>query len=164
MDPETRAPDALDAYRSPSQRVLDKEIGSLDAFCRDFIALAPFATLATASADGWPDVSPRGGAPGFVHVLDAHRLALPDRLGNNRIDSLRNIARDPRVALLFLIPGCGEALRVNGTARIVAGAPYLSDLAVAGVRPDLAVEVTVAELFLHCSKAFVRSAAWDPRT
>ena len=115
MDPETRAPDALDAYRSPSQRVLDKEIGSLDTYCRYFIALSPFATLATASADGWPEVSPRGGAPGFVHVLDEHRLALPDRPGNNRVDSLRNLTVNPRAALMFFVPGVDQTLRVYGT-------------------------------------------------
>src|SRR3954465_7031765 len=114
------ADEVLAGYRAPSQRAQDKVIPALDQHCRAFIALSPFATLATAGADGWPDVSPRGGDPGFVHVLDEHRLALPDRQGNNRVDSLRNLAANPRAALMFFVPGIEETLRVYGTASIVA--------------------------------------------
>ena len=108
----------MDRYRAPGQRVLDKVIHRIDQHCAAFIRLAPFATLATASADGWPDVSPRGGDPGFVRVLDEHRLAMPDRQGNNRVDSLRNLAANPRAALMFFVPGIDETLRVFGTTTL----------------------------------------------
>ena len=113
------APDVLAGYGPPSQRALDKVVDALDGHCRAFIALSPFATLATADAEGWPDVSPRGGDPGFVRVLDEHRLALPDRQGNNRVDGLRNAVANPRVSLLFLVPGFDETLRVHGTSSLV---------------------------------------------
>ncbi len=162
MDPQTRAPDALDAYRSPSQRVLDKEIGSLDAYCRDFIALSPFATLATASADGWPDVSPRGGDPGFVKVLDEHRLALPDRQGNNRVDSLRNVAANPRVALLFLVPGIEETLRVFGTAAVAPPEAVDVDLTEFDRAPRSVLVVRVTRAYFQCAESVMRSRLWDP--
>src|SRR3954466_12365760 len=111
--------DVLTRYHDPSRLVQDKVIDHLDRHCAAFIGLAPFATLSTTSADGWPDVSPRGGDPGFVKVLDEHRLALPDRPGNNRVDSLRNVAANPRVALLFLVPGIEQTLRVYGTTCLV---------------------------------------------
>ena len=107
----------LAGYRTPGGLVLDKVIDRLDAHCREFIAHSPFATLATADAEGWPDISPRGGDPGFVHVLDEHRLALPDRPGNNRVDSLRNVAANPRAALLFFVPGIEQTL-TSGTYTI----------------------------------------------
>src|SRR3954454_15970886 len=113
------APSPLDRYRAPGQRVLDKVISRIDGHCAAFIRLAPFATLATATPDGWPDVSPRGGDPGFVHVLDEHRLAMPDRQGNNRVDSLRNLAGNPRAALMFFVPGIDETLRVYGTTTLL---------------------------------------------
>ena len=168
MDPDALlshvpgAPDALGAYRTPSKRVLDKEIGSLDVHCRTFIGLSPFATLATASADGWPDVSPRGGAPGFVHVLDEHRLALPDRLGNNRIDSLRNLGGNPRAALMFFVPGFDETLRVYGTTTVVAPGDLAVDLTEFG-RPPLSVLVLqVHKAYFQCPKSVMRSGLWDP--
>jgi predicted pyridoxine 5'-phosphate oxidase superfamily flavin-nucleotide-binding protein len=113
------ADDVLAGYRAPSGRVLDKVIHHLDEHCTAFIRLSPFATLATASPDGWPEVSPRGGEPGFVRVLDSSHLALPDRQGNNRIDSLRNVAENPRAALMFFVPGIDETLRVYGTTSLV---------------------------------------------
>src|SRR3954470_10075320 len=115
-----RPDDVLAAYRAPSQLVQDKEIDHVDVHCRRFIELSPFATLATADADGWPEVSPRGGDPGFVKVLDEHRLALPDRQGNNRVDSLRNLSANPRAALMFFVPGIDETLRVYGTTTLLA--------------------------------------------
>src|SRR5881398_2310961 len=114
------AQDALAGYRAPSQLVQDKEIDHVDVHCRAFVELSPFATLATADAEGWPDVSPRGGDPGFVKVLDEHTLVLPDRPGNNRVDALRNAVANPRVALMFLVPGIDETLRVFGTATLLA--------------------------------------------
>jgi PPOX class probable FMN-dependent enzyme len=162
VDADALAPDALDAYRSPSQRVLDKEIGALDAFCRDFIALSPFATLATASADGWPEVSPRGGAPGFVHVLDAHRLALPDRLGNNRIDSLRNLTDNPRAALMFFVPGFDETLRVYGTTSVVGPGDLDVDFTEFGKAPLSVLVLQVTKAYFQCPKSVMRSGLWDP--
>jgi PPOX class probable FMN-dependent enzyme len=153
--------DVLAAYRDPSQRVLDKVIDRLDEHCTAFIRLAPFATLSTASADGWPEVSPRGGDPGFVRVLDEHRLALPDRQGNNRVDSLRNVAANPRAALMFLVPGIDETLRVYGTTTLVGPESLGIDLTDFG-RPPLSVLVLhVERAYFQCSKSVMRSGLWD---
>ena len=158
------ADEVLAGYRAPSQRVLDKVIPALDRHCRAFIALSPFATLATAGPDGWPDVSPRGGDPGFVHVLDEHRLALPDRQGNNRLDSLRKVVANPRAALMFFVPGIDETLRVYGTTSIVAPDALGIDVTEFG-RPPLSVLVLqVRSAFFQCSKAIMRSGLWDPST
>lgn len=146
----------------PTRAVAEKAIDHVDAESARFIAASPFFVLATAAADGSCDVSPRGDPPGSVLVLDEQTLAFADRKGNRRLDSFINILQRPDVGMLFIVPGMGDTLRVNGTARIVADAPYLPRLAVAGVTPQLAVEVRVRELFLHCSKAFARSALWDP--
>lgn len=168
MDPDilrpdaAAAPDALEVYRSPSQRVLDKEIGLLDHHCRTFIGLSPFATLATASAEGWPDVSPRGGAPGFVHVLDERRLALPDRLGNNRIDSLRNLGANPRAALMFFVPGFDETLRVYGSTTVVAPGELDVDLTEFGKPPLSVLVLQVHKAYFQCPKSVMRSGLWDP--
>jgi PPOX class probable FMN-dependent enzyme len=128
---------------------------------RPYIEAAPFAVLATLGPQGL-DTSPRGDAPGFVRVLDAHTLLLPDRRGNQRIDSLRNIAQDPRVALLFLIPGAGEALRVNGTARISASPVLCEALAMAGKPASTVLVIRVASVFFQCARAIKRSGLWDP--
>src|SRR3954451_15544126 len=154
--------DVLTRYRDPSRLVQDKVIDHLDRHCAAFIGLAPFATLSTASADGWPDVSPRGGDPGFVKVLDEHRLALPDRPGNNRVDSLRNVAGNPRVALLFLVPGIEETLRVFGTAELAAPEELDVDLTEFGRAPRSVLVVTVARAYFQCAKAVMRSGLWDP--
>jgi PPOX class probable FMN-dependent enzyme len=146
----------------PTSFVAEKAIDHIDDASRRFVEASPFFLLSTAAADGTCDVSPRGDPPGSVVVLDRHTLAFGDRKGNRRLDSFRNILANPRVGLLFLVPGLGDTLRVNGTARIVADAAYLTDMARGGVVPHLAVEVVVEELFLHCSKAFARSALWDP--
>ena len=157
--PET---EALAPYREASQRVRDKVIHHLDEHCAAFVRLSPFATLATASPDGWPDVSPRGGDPGFVRVLDGSRLALPDRQGNNRIDGLRNLARNPRAALMFFVPGIDETLRVYGTTTLVAPDALDVDLTDFG-RPPLSVLVLhVEKAYFQCSKAVMRSGLWDP--
>jgi PPOX class probable FMN-dependent enzyme len=148
----------------PTQFVAEKAIDHIDDASRRFLEASPFFLLATAAEDGSCDVWPRGDPPGSVAVLDRRTLAFGDRKGNRRLDSLLNILANPRVGMLFLVPGSGDTMRVNGTARIVADAEYLPDLARGGVVPHLAVEVTVEELFLHCSKAFGRSALWDPAT
>ena len=134
----------------------------LDSHAQDFIARAPFLCLGTQSLDGTADVSPRGDPPGFVRILDARTLAIPDRPGNNRLDSLVNILANPVVGLLFIIPGFDDTLRVNGTARLVRDPALLDSLSVDGRLPRLAIIVEVREVFMHCAKAFRRSRLWDP--
>ncbi len=155
-------PDTLPGYRRPSQLVRDKVIDRIDRHCRAFIGLSPWATLATADADGFPDVSPRGGEQGFVKVLDEHRLALPDRPGNNRIDSLRNVAVNPRVALMFLVPGIEETLRVFGTASIAAPADLAIDFTEFGRPPRSVLLVEVQRAYFQCAKSLMRSHLWEP--
>jgi uncharacterized protein len=161
---ETQPTDAevLAGYRAPSQLVRDKVIDRVDEHCRAFIALSPFATLATADAEGFPEISPRGGDPGFVHVLDEHRLALPDRQGNNRVDSLRNLTVNPQAALLFFVPGAEETLKVFGTTSIVEADALGVDLVEFGRAPKSVVVLTVQRAYFHCGKAVMRSGLWDP--
>lgn len=157
--------DTLDALRAlygfPSGRSRDKVLAGLDAHCRRFIALSPFVLIATSDADGAADVSPRGDTPGFVAV-DGTRLLIPDRPGNNRIDSLANIIANGHVGLLFLIPGVNETLRVNGRAAIDDDAELRGRFTVAGRPPRTVIVVEVEEAFLHCAKAFMRSSLWRP--
>jgi PPOX class probable FMN-dependent enzyme len=148
----------------PGRLVSAKVQPTLDQHARDFIARSRFCLLATAGVDGTCDVSPRGEPDAVVRVLDDHTLVLPDRPGNRRLDSLRNILANPHVGMLFLLPPMSETLRLNGRARLVRDAPYLADLAVNGRPPRLAVEITVTEVYLHCAKAFLRSDLWDPQT
>jgi hypothetical protein len=162
VDTEATDAEVLAGYRAPSQLVRDKVIDRVDEHCRQFIAHSPFATLATADAEGFPDVSPRGGDPGFVRVLDEHRLALPDRPGNNRVDSLRNLAVNPRAALLFFVPGVEETLRVFGTTSIVGAAELGLDLTEFGRVPRSVLVLTVQRAFFQCAKAVMRSGLWDP--
>ncbi|HLZ72791.1 MAG TPA: pyridoxamine 5'-phosphate oxidase family protein [Dehalococcoidia bacterium] len=145
----------------PSELAKAKDIGRLDEHCRAFIAHSPFALLGTASAAGFCDVSPRGDVPGFARVLDEHTLALPERPGNRRTDSLGNIIENPQVGLLFFVPGVEETLRVNGRACITTQANLRATMAVGGKAPRLAIVVEVREAFLHCAKAFRRSRLWD---
>jgi uncharacterized protein len=149
-------------YRPPRQRSLDKEIDHLDVHCRDFIAHAPFVVLASADAAGRVDVSPKGGPAGFVVVLDDHRLAIPDMAGNNRLDSMRNIVGGGKVALLFMVPGIDETLRVNGVASVSADPDVLSVCPVEGLRPNVAIVVDVGTAFIHCAKALRRGGLWEP--
>lgn len=145
----------------PGATSLQKVADHVHPLYRPYIEAAPFAVLATLGPDGL-DTSPRGDAPGFVHVADEHTLLLPDRRGNQRIDSLRNITHDPRVALLFLIPGAGEALRVNGTARISALPALCERFAVDGQLPASVLVVSVHSVFFQCARAIKRSGLWDP--
>ena len=149
-------------YRTAPQVVWDKEVDHLDRHCRSFIGLSPWATLATADADGFPDVSPRGGEPGFVHVLDEHRLVLPDRPGNNRIDSLRNVLANPKVALMFVVPGIEETLRVYGTAAVRDPLDVDADLTEFGRAPKSVLVVDVQRAFFQCAKSLMRSGLWQP--
>jgi PPOX class probable FMN-dependent enzyme len=146
----------------PGPLSLAKQRDRLDGHARDFLTRSPFCILATSGADGSCDATPRGDEPGFARVLDDRTVAIPERPGNKRLDSLRNILANPRVGLLFVVPGVTHTLRVNGSARLVAKADFLDDLAVHGKRPLLAVLVTVAECYFHCSKAFVRARLWQP--
>jgi PPOX class probable FMN-dependent enzyme len=148
-------------YGEPNERALRKEIPYVNEDYRAFIELAPFLVLATAGPEGL-DCSPRGDAPGFVRIIDEKTLAIPDRVGNNRIDSLRNIIVEPRLALLFVVPGVGETLRVNGRGRISNDAALLESFAVDGKLPRTVLLVDVDAVYFHCSKALARSRLWDP--
>ena len=148
-------------YGTPGERALAKEQARLDEATRAFIAHAPFLVMGTAGADGRCDVSPKGDAPGFVHVLDDHRLAIPDRLGNNRLDGLTNVLQNAHVALIFLIPGREDTLRVNGRATISREEALLDRLAVNGKRPQTVLVVEVEQAFMHCTRAFKRAGLWN---
>jgi len=148
-------------YGEPNERALRKEIPYVNEDYRAFIELAPFLVLATAGPEGL-DCSPRGDAPGFVRIIDEKTLAIPDRVGNNRIDSLRNIIVEPHLALLFVVPGVGETLRVNGRGRISNEAALLESFAVDGKLPRTVLLVDVDAVYFHCSKALARSRLWDP--
>jgi PPOX class probable FMN-dependent enzyme len=148
-------------YGEANERSLRKEIPYVNEDYRTFIELAPFVVLATAGRDGL-DCSPRGDAPGFVRIVDEKTLAIPDRVGNNRIDSLRNIIVEPHLALLFVVPGVGETLRVNGRGRISNEAALLESFAVDGKLPRTVLLVDVDAVYFHCSKALARSRLWDP--
>jgi PPOX class probable FMN-dependent enzyme len=149
----------------PSDVARNKIIDHFDVHCRAFIARSPFFMLATSSADGRCDVSPRGGPPGFVEVLDEQRLVFADAKGNRLLDSLRNILETGRAGLVFLIPGLEETLRVNGRASITRDPEILARHEIQEGRPPrLAIGLEVEEAFLHCAKAFLRSALWQPET
>ena len=148
----------------PREIVIKKQLPALDRHCRAFIALSPFMLIGTANANGQCDVSPRGDAPGFVLALDDHTLAIPDRPGNRRIDSLRNIVTHGGIGLLFIVPGVEETLRINGRAYIVRDAELRARLEAQGKIPDLAIVVDIEEAFLQCPKALKRSRLWDAVT
>jgi PPOX class probable FMN-dependent enzyme len=160
----TTTVELAELYRAPSKAVLDKETTILDQGCRDFLARSPFVLVGTSDRDGNLDVSPRGGPPGFVKVLDEHRLAIPDLGGNNRLDSIRNIVQQGHIGLLFIIPGLGETLRVNGRACLTADPEILDRFTDDVRRPKAAIGVTVEHGFIHCAKATRRSRLWDPET
>lgn len=148
-------------YGQPYGPSIAKETDRITAHYRAFIEAAPFFALASAGPEGL-DCSPRGDAPGFVRVHDEKTLLVPDRLGNNRIDTLRNILHDPRVALLFLIPGCGETIRINGRAAISIDPTLAQSFIVNGKTPRAVLVVTVDRIYYQCAKAIVRSKLWDP--
>jgi uncharacterized protein len=159
---EITSEDALRALiGEPADLVVAKVSDGVNDLTRRFIDLSPFVLLATSAPDGTCDVSPRGDPAGFVHVIDERTLIVPERPGNRLADSLRNIIRNPHVGLLFLIPGVGDTLRVNGRATIVTDHELLEPLAVEGKTPKLGLLIEVDEVFTHCSKAFIRSGLWD---
>ena len=147
-------------YGQPWGPAVVKEIDHISAGYRKLIEAAPFVAVATGGPEGL-DCSPKGDAPGFVRILDDRTLAIPDRPGNNRIDGFRNILRDPRIALLFLIPGVGETLRVNGRASISIDPELMQSFAVNGKLPRCVLIVHIETMFFHCSKAIVRAKLWD---
>lgn len=158
----TQATELRDVYRPPAPRAAQKVLDHLDVHFRNFIALSPLCVLSSSNADGQADASPRGDPPGFVHVTDDRTLLLPDRPGNNQVDSLQNIVENPGVGLLFFVPGMNETLRVKGKAEFVTDPELLAPMTV-GRRPPLsALKITVEEAFLHCGRALIRSRAWDP--
>ena len=148
-------------YGAPNPNSIRKEIPYLHPHYRAFIAASPFAILAT-SGPGGLDASPKGDAPGFVTVEDEKTLLIPDRKGNNRIDGLRNLITDPRVSLIFLIPGVGETLRVIGRAHISVDPALLKRFAIDGKEPRSVLAVHIESVYFHCSKAILRSKLWDP--
>jgi PPOX class probable FMN-dependent enzyme len=154
--------DLRSLYRPPRGGPVDKVIHRLDAHCIEFLAKSPFFVLSSANADGICDGSPKGGAPGFVQALDDHRLAWADLSGNNRLDSFQNLVTNDSVALLFMIPGLDETLRVNGRAALVTEAELCERFAVDGKQARVVVVVTVVEAYIHCAKALRRAGLWSP--
>jgi PPOX class probable FMN-dependent enzyme len=156
----TTADELATCYARPSERVLKKELDHIDALGRAFIAASPFLVLATGCSRGL-DCSPKGDKPGFVQVAeDGRTLLIPDRRGNNRLDSLKNLVEDPRIGLIFFVPGANETYRVNGRARISADPLLKRRFAVDGKEPTTVIVVAVEQAFQHCPKALVRSDLW----
>src|SRR6266849_9006155 len=150
------------AYGPPSERALKKELRRFDKHCRDFIARSPFLVIASSDPSGRCDASPKGDAPGFVRVIDDETLLIPDRLGNNRVDTLGNLVARPGVGLIFFVPGINETLRVNGRASITTDPALLEPLAVNGKAPRSGILVSAEEVYFHCGKALIRSDLWNP--
>ena len=148
-------------YGTPKPASITKEISYLIPTYQAMIEASPFVVLSTVGPEG-TDASPRGDPPGFVKIEDNRTVLLPDRRGNNRIDSLKNIVRDPRVSLLFLIPGVGETLRINGTAEISVDPALLESLAMDGKAPRSVIRVRIDSIYFQCQKALARSGLWDP--
>ncbi|EDP62074.1 hypothetical protein BAL199_09770 [alpha proteobacterium BAL199] len=153
--------DLRSIYGTPSRLASGKQLDRLDVHARRFIELSPFLVVSSQGADGLGDVSPKGDAPGFVQVIDDQTLLIPDRPGNNRIDTLSNLMANDGVGLLFLVPGVCETLRVNGRARVVTDQDLLAPTAVRGRLPTAGILVAVEEVYLHCAKALVRSKLWE---
>jgi hypothetical protein len=160
--PFTSPEELSECYRAPGEVVKRKIMDRIDEHAAAFIALSPFCCIGTADADGRQDVSPRGDVPGFVRVLDEHHLFLPDRPGNNRLDSIRNLLENPHIGMLFLIPGFLDALRVNGTAQVGRPAELLEQSVVDGKTPKSGMIVRAEEVFVHCGRAVKRGRLWDP--
>ena len=148
----------------PNSRVLAKVTNRLDDLCREFIGASPFLVVSSSDSQGRMDCSPKGDPAGFVEVLDDWTLAIPERPGNRRADTFRNVLQNPKVGLVFLVPGKGETLRINGTARIVRDFWLREKLAHKGIAPELALVVRVEEVFAHCTKCMVRSELWKPES
>ena len=148
----------------PDSAVIRKQLDTLDAHCRTFIAKAPFLLLSTAGASGRCDVSPRGDGPGFVLVLDDKTLVIPDRPGNRRLDSFQNILENPHAGLIFMVPNVDETLRVNGRAWLSDDPDLLAQMAMGGKTPSLGIVIETQEIYFHCARAFKRARLWEPDT
>jgi uncharacterized protein len=149
-------------YGEPMERAVKKELARLDRHCRNFIALSPFLVIASADPSGRCDASPKGDAPGFVRVLNDTTLLIPDRLGNNRVDTLGNLLQHPGIGLIFFVPGVNETLRVNGRATVTSDPELLEPLAVNGKVPRSGILIHAEEIYFHCGKALIRSDLWNP--
>jgi PPOX class probable FMN-dependent enzyme len=159
------ASDLKTIYPEPTPRVVAKARPAIDAYGQKFIAMSPFCVLATSGSDGSVDASPRGGTPGFVHVTGPNQLLLPDRSGNNRIDSFRNIVEGSGlVQLIFFVPGIDETLRVGGTGKLSADPDLLASMEEFGKPPRAVLSIAVAEAYFHSGKALLRSRLWSPET
>src|SRR5713226_3230675 len=160
---ELGASDLATIYPKPSPRVIAKARPEIDAHAKKFIAMSPFCVLATSGSDGSVDASPRGGNPGFVHVAGANRLLMPDRSGNNRIDSFRNIVEGSGfVQLIFFVPGIDETLRVGGKGKLSAEPDLLASMEEFGKLPRAVLSIDVREAYFHCGKALMRAKLWSP--
>lgn len=153
-------------YKTPAPDAgsIRKELKQLDGHCRSFIAKSPFVLIGSSDGRGNADVTPKGDRPGFAAIIDNSTIAIPDRPGNNRVDTLENLIANPSVGLLFLIPGMNETLRVNGDARITTDAGLREQLAVEGKAPISVIMVTIKAVYMHCAKAFMRSTLWQPES
>jgi uncharacterized protein len=149
-------------YGEPMERAVKKQLTRLDRHCRNFIALSPFLVIASSDPSGRCDASPKGDMPGFVRVVDDTTLLIPDRLGNNRVDTLGNLLARPGVGLIFFVPGINETLRVNGRAKVTTDPELLEPLAVGGKVPRSGILVAAEEIYFHCGKALIRSDLWNP--
>ena len=147
-------------HHAPLSRAKDKVLLRLDQYCRQIIALSPFCVIAT-QGDNGADITPRGDPPGFVQVLNDQHLLLPDRVGNNRLDTMTNLLQNPAIAVIFLLPGMNETLRINGSAKITNDTRLLESCTVNQKTPKIGLLITVHEAFMHCPKALVRSKLWD---
>lgn len=150
----------VESYAPVSATAAQKDIGRLDPHLARFIATSPICFVATADATGKQDVTPRGDPPGSFKVLDEHTLAFPDRPGNNRLDTLKNLLENPEISLIFLVPGTNETARIAGTARLSTDADLLGSMAVQGKAPICAIVVNVRQAYFHCAKALLRSKLW----
>jgi PPOX class probable FMN-dependent enzyme len=159
------ADDLATIYPAPSPRVIAKARPEIDAHAAKFIAMSPFCVLATSGPDGSVDASPRGGNPGFVHLASPTQILLPDRSGNNRIDSFRNILEGSgQLQLIFFVPGIDETLRVGGTGKLSAEPGLLASMEEFGKLPRAVLSIAVREAYFHCGKALMRSKLWSPET
>ncbi|MEY8837857.1 pyridoxamine 5'-phosphate oxidase family protein [Cribrihabitans sp. XS_ASV171] len=149
-------------YDDPTDGAIRKQLARLDSHARNFIARAPFLVIASQDASGRTDATPKGDRPGFVEVLDDRTIAIPDRPGNNRLDTFRNIISNPRAGILFIIPGMNETLRVNGRAHLTVNSGLCARLGMNGRPAKSVMLVEVEEVFMHCAKAFIRSSLWKP--
>ena len=154
----------LNIYRPPTDVVINKEVGEFDQGCQDFIAASTFLLMGTVCPEGNLDVSPRGGPAGFVKILDEKHIAIPDLNGNNRLDSIRNIINQGKIGLLFIIPGLGETLRINGSASITTERKILEVFSGELKPPKTAIVVQIETGFIHCAKSFMRGGMWKPET